>query len=82
MSINKRNNRFHWLGAAAVGALALTATAVPLTQAKAQIGIDVGGVDIGIGVPAPVYGYYGPGPYYGYGYYGPYYHHHYYGYGW
>jgi hypothetical protein len=71
----KNTRRFHWFGAAAIGALALTATAVPLTQAKAQIGVEVG--PVGIGVGGPYYGgYYGPGPYGYYGY-GPYYHHHY-----
>ncbi len=80
MSTNKCNRRFHWLSAAAVGALALTATAIPLTDAKAQVGIEVGPVGIGIGTP--YYSYYRPGPYYGYYDYGPYWHHHYYGYGW
>ena len=75
MSANKRIRRFHWLGTAAIGALALTATALPLTPAKAQIGVQVG--PFGVGVAAPYYGYYGPGPYYDYGYYGPYYHHYY-----
>ena len=77
MSTNKHNRRFHWLGAAAVGALAFTAVSVPLTSAKAQIGIQVGPVGVGVG---PYY--YGPGPYYYGGYYSPYWHHHYYGYGW
>ena len=64
-----RNHKFHWLGATAVAALTLAAVSVPLTPAKAYIGVDVGPVGIGIGGP-----YYGPEPYY----YGPY--HHYYGY--
>jgi hypothetical protein len=51
--------------------LALAAVSVPLTPAKAYVGVDLGGVQIGVGGP-----YWGPGPYY----YGPYYHHHYYGY--
>jgi hypothetical protein len=76
MLTNKINRRFHWLGAAAIGALGLAAVAVPLTSAKAQIGVEVGPVGIGIG--GPYYGYYGPAPYYSYGYYGPYYHHYYY----
>jgi hypothetical protein len=76
MSTNTQIRRFHWLGAATVAALALTATVVPLTQAKAQIGIEVGPVGIGVG---PYYGYYyGPRPYY-HGYYDPYWHHYYYG---
>lgn len=73
--------KFRWLGGAAVGALALTAVAIPLSPAKAFVGVDLGPVTIG--VPGPVY--YGPGPYYG-----PYYHHYhhyypgpaYYDYGW
>jgi len=76
MSINKTNRRFHWLGAVAAGALALTAVTVPLTPAKAQIGVQVGPFGVGVG---PYYGYYGPGPYYGYYGYDPYWHHHYYG---
>jgi hypothetical protein len=78
-SMNTRKSR--WLGGAAVGALALTAVAIPLSPAKAFVGVDLGPVTIG--VPGPVY--YGPGPYYG-----PYYHHYhhyyrgpaYYDYGW
>jgi hypothetical protein len=77
MLMNKRHERFHWLGATAVGALALTAVAVPLTPAKAQIGVQVG--PFGVGVGAPYYDYYGPGPYYGYYGYVPYWRHHYYG---
>jgi hypothetical protein len=77
MSTTKNTRRFHWLGSAAVAALALTAVAVPLTPAKAQVGIVVGPVGVGVGP------YYGPGyypPAYGYGYYyGPGYYHHYHG---
>jgi len=69
MSLMTRNRKFRWLSSAAVGALALCAVAVPLSPAKAFIGVDVGGVGIGIG--GPYYGYYGPGPYYGPSYYGP-----------
>ncbi len=69
MSSIKRNRKFHWLGATAVAALTLAAVSVPLTPAKAYIGVDVGGVDIGVGGPY----YYGPAPYY----YGPYHHYHY-----
>ena len=78
MSSNLNTRKFRWLGTAAVGALALTAVSIPLSPAKAYIGVDVGPVQIG--VPGPFY--YGPGPYY-YGH-GQYYHH-YYGpgyYGW
>ena len=49
MSINKPNLRFHWLTAAAFGVLVLIATAVPLTPAKAFLGVHVGGVGIGVG---------------------------------
>jgi hypothetical protein len=68
-----RFRRFHWIGSAAVGALALTAIAVPLTPANAQIGVQVGPVGVGVGPYYGYYhpyhwGYYGPGPY---GYYGP-----------
>jgi hypothetical protein len=49
MLINKPNRRFHWLATAAVGALALIATAVPLTPAKAFFGVHVGGVGVGVG---------------------------------
>jgi hypothetical protein len=77
MSRSLNTRKFRWLGGAAIGALALAAVAVPLTPAKAYIGVDLGPVSIG--VPGPVY--YGPGPYYG-----PHYYHHYYGpyydYGW
>jgi hypothetical protein len=79
MSSDTKSRKFRWLGATAVGALALATVSVPLTPAKAYIGVDVGGVGVGIGGPGPYY--YSPGPYYGYG---PYYHH-YYGpgyYGW
>jgi len=65
MSKTKNTRRLHWLGSAAVAALALTAIAVPLTPAKAQIGVEIGPWGVGVG-----------GPYYGYPYY-----HHYYGYG-
>jgi hypothetical protein len=47
MPNNKPNRRFHWLAAAALGVLALIATAVPLTPAKAFLGVHVGGVGIG-----------------------------------
>jgi hypothetical protein len=76
MSNMTRNRKFHWLGTTAVAALTLAAVSVPLTPAKAYIGVDVGPVGIGVGGP-----YYGPGPYY----YGPYHHYGYYGpryYGW
>jgi hypothetical protein len=69
MSSTTRNRKFRWLGAAAVGALTLVAVSVPLTPAKAYIGVDLGGVGIDIG-----------GPYYGPAYYPPPYYHHYYGY--
>ena len=71
MSSTTRPRKFHWLGATTVAALSLAVVAIPLTPAKAYIGVDVGPVGVGIGGP-----YYAPGPYY-YGY-GPY--HHYYGY--
>ena len=69
MSSGMNTRKFRWLGGAAVGALALAAVSIPLSPAKAYIGVDLGPVTIG--VPGPYY--YGPGPYYG-----PYYHHHYY----
>jgi hypothetical protein len=75
MSSYTRNHKFRWLGATAVAALALATISVPLTPAKAYIGVDLGGVAIGVGGP-----YYGPGPYY-YGPYGPYHHFGYYYYG-
>jgi hypothetical protein len=78
MSMIKQNRRFHWLGSAAVAALALTAISVPMMPAKAQIGVQVGPFGVGV-VGAPYYDYYGPGPYYGYYGYGPYWHHRYYG---
>ena len=71
MSSTTKTRKFRWLGATAVGALALAAVSVPLAPAKAYIGVDVGGIGIGVGGP-----YYGPGPYY----YGPYHHYGYYGY--
>ena len=84
MSTNKNTRRFHWLGSTAVTALALTAIALPLKPANAQIGVEIGPVGIGVGP------YYGPGYYHPYhwGYYdpaGPYYYGYgpyYYGYGW
>jgi hypothetical protein len=69
MSSDMKNRKFRWLGATAVAALAVAAVSVPLTPAKAYIGVDVGPVGIGVG-----------GPYYGPAYYPPYYHH-YHGYG-
>jgi len=74
MSSDIKNRRFRWAGVTAVAALALAVVSVPLTPAKAYIGVDVGGVGIGVG--GPYYGY-GPSPYY----YGPYRHYGYYGYG-
>jgi len=74
MSTTNHRHRFHWLGSTAVAAIALAAVAVPLTPAKAQIGVEVGPFGVGIGAP-----YYGPSPYFHpyyhpyYGYYGPYY---------
>ena len=65
MSKTKNTRRFHWLGSAAVAAIALTALAVPLSPAKAQVGVEVGPVGVGVG------------PYYGPGYYHPYYHRYY-----
>jgi hypothetical protein len=79
MSSNTNTRKFRWLGAAAVGALALAAVSIPLSPAKAYIGVDVGPVTVG--VPGPYYYAPAPGPYYG-----PYYHHYgygpYYDYGW
>jgi len=77
MSMTKNTRRFHWMGSAAVAALGLTAIAVPLAPANAQIGVEVGPVEIGVGPYfGPGYyhpyhyhwGYYAPGPY---GYYAP-----------
>jgi hypothetical protein len=65
MSKIKNTRRLHWFGSAAVAAIALTAIAVPLTPAKAQVGVQVGPVGVGVG------------PYYGPGYYHPYYHRYY-----
>lgn len=75
MSSNAKNRKFRWLGAATAAGLALAAISLPLSQANAQIGVQIGPYGVGIGAP-----YYGPS-YYGYGY-GPYYHHHYRYYGW
>ena len=74
MSSNAKMRKFRWLGATTAAALALVAVSVPLTPAKAQIGVQIGPYGVGVGP------YYGPGPYY-YGY-GPYYHHHYRYYDW
>jgi hypothetical protein len=74
MSEAKKTHKFHWLGTAAVAALSIAAVAVPLTPAKAFVGVDIGGVGIGVGGPYVEQGYYYP-PYYHhyYGYYRPYY---------
>ncbi|MBV9554018.1 MAG: hypothetical protein JO032_14650, partial [Alphaproteobacteria bacterium] len=42
MANDTRNRKFHWLGATAVAAITLAAVSVPLTPAKAYIGVDVG----------------------------------------
>lgn len=68
MSMIKNKRWFHWLASGAAGAIALIAVAVPLTPAKAQIGIQVGPVGIGVG---PYY--YGPYPHYYHHYYDGYY---------
>jgi hypothetical protein len=44
MPIDKPIRRFHWLAVAALGALALIATAVPLAPAKAFFGVHVDGI--------------------------------------
>ena len=88
MANDTRNRKFHWLGATAVAAITLAAVSVPLTPAKAYIGVDVGPFGIGIGGPyvAPVPYYYAPYGRYGYygpAYYGPtYYEPTYYGWDW
>jgi hypothetical protein len=69
MSCRTRNHKTRWLSFAAIGALTLYAVAVPLTPAKAYIGVDIG--PLGIGIGGPYYGYYGPRPYYGPTYYYP-----------
>ena len=76
MSSNAKTRKFRWLGATTTAAVALAAVSLPLTPAKAQIGVQIGPYGVGVGMPY----YYGPGPYY-YGY-GPYYHHHYHYYDW
>ncbi|MGA8398255.1 MAG: hypothetical protein WB697_00080 [Stellaceae bacterium] len=58
MSTDKPYRRFSWLAAAAFGVLALIATAVPLTPAKAFFGVHVGGVGIGVGGHHGHYGHY------------------------
>ena len=73
MTTEKKNRRFHRLGALAAAAVGLAALALFLAPAKAQIGFGCGpfgcgiGVGpVGIGVGSPYYGYgYGPA-YYGY----------------
>jgi hypothetical protein len=73
MSTLNKHRKFHWLGATAVAALSLAAVAVPLTPAKAFIGVDVGPVGIGIGGPYIGPAYYPPYRHYYAPYYGPYY---------
>jgi len=77
MTISTRNRRFSYLGTLALAAIALTAVTVPLSPAKAQIGVQIGPLGVRVGVPYPYpyyhwahpYVYYGPGYYSGY-YYG------------
>jgi hypothetical protein len=68
------------LGTLALAALGLAAVTVPLSPAKAQVGIQLGPYGFGIAAPYPYpyypraypYAYYGPGYYYGYHYGYPY----------
>jgi hypothetical protein len=75
MSMSTRNRRFSYLGTLAATVVGLTALALPLTPAKAQIGVQVGPFGFGVGAPPPhYYGYpYYPPAYYppAYGYYYP-----------
>jgi len=80
MTMSTRNRRFSYLGTLALAALGLAAVTVPLSPAKAQVGLQVGPFGVGVGVPYPY-----PYPYhhraYPYVYYGPdYYPGYYYGY--
>jgi hypothetical protein len=68
MSSGMNTRQFRWFGGAALGALTLAAVSIPLSPARAFIGVDLAPVTIG--VPGPVH--YGPGPYYG-----PYHRHYY-----
>ena len=80
MTMSTRNRRFSYLGTLALAALGLAAVTVPLSPAKAQVGLQVGPFGVGVGVPYPYpyhhraypYVYYGPdyypGYYYGYPY--------------
>lgn len=67
MLSDPKTHKFGLLGTTAVAALALAAVSVPLSPAKAQIGIEVGPFGVGVGTP-----YYYPHHYYHH-YYGPYY---------
>jgi hypothetical protein len=78
MTKSTRNRRFSYLGTLALSALALLAAVVPLSSAKAQVGVQIGPFGFGVGAPY-VYPYYpppyphvhyGPGYYWGYHYYG------------
>ena len=73
MSLTSTTQKFNVFRATAVGALALAAVAVPMSPAKAFIGVDLGGVAIGVDgpvyyYPPPVFNYYdnyyGPNGYY------------------
>jgi hypothetical protein len=80
MTMSTRNRRFSSLGTLALAAIGLAAMAVPLSPAKAQVGVQIGPFGFGVGVPY-AYPYYPPP--YPHVYYGPgYYQGYYYGYPW
>ena len=75
MTTSTRNCRFSYLGTLALAAIGLAAGTVPLSPAKAQVGVHIGPFGFGVGAPYPYpyyyhrahpYVYYGPGYYPGY----------------
>jgi uncharacterized membrane protein len=80
MTMSTRNRRFSYLATLALVALGLAAVTVPLSPAKAQMGVQIGPFGFGVEAPYPYpyypraypYVYYGPGYYRGYHYGYPY----------
>jgi len=82
MTMPTRNRWSSYLTTLAIVAVGLVAVTIPLTPAKAQIGVQVGPFGFGVAPPPPAYVYHPYSPPYPYAYYGQrYYPGYYYGYG-